>query len=390
MVVKWLRIFKSGKAMAAAVISALVTAFPFLFALLATKRGHTLGNSILIAWSMYWSYVVVTIAVILVLAYAQHSRDAIGRLYSRLRLSVTDLWFSQDRKTLGRAVVSTSMLISAVFLLSAMSNLVFIAREEGRYLLRLASTDFKNRNLISAREYYESYRLPEAAEIYEAVLADYDSPVAESRLETIERRYRLHRILSEWSLSREERFGLTPETASTRVLASALYPYENAEITQQYLRRHEAEVALFRQAFKNCSAPQRAADPIIDHAARIFLEPQMYDRLRGNGFVRGWFCEAAKGPSISEATIGELWRAEEFSRLAELQKLSQNAGVICSAVDDEEAKNEEEQGKAEVHSYAAKLYSCGGDGKHESWFGSLVPWLHTARAPSEDAEKIAN
>lgn len=207
-----------------------------------------------------------------------------------------------------------------------------VAKGQADYVLGLASGDFRNRQMILARQYLEGYQLQDAARVYSDVSDRFQDNVASTRLDEIEQRYRTYALLSGMSAEREKRLGASPENAfreTTMYLLSPFEPDANVRLTS-YVERYAEVLAAKARLDGACSS----TGPGLTKARRdlaLLVEPE-FVRVTGALPTR-WYCATAR-EGLNEQVLAARWRIADMQRLLRLRQAAETRDVVCpEAVD---------------------------------------------------------
>jgi len=380
MVTVW-EIVQKTKVKAVAIVGALGASGMAIFGLLSSSEGIKAGESVTIVWAMGWPYIILLVLIAAVLANATPLwKWCIGACRS-----VGGYWYAvrdglPPKQRLALVVASgVAGLASLALVALLLWNCFLIAEGQAEYALRLASRDFRNRQMILARQYLEGYQLHDAARVYSDVSERFQDEVASTRLDEIEQRYRTYSLLSGMSAERERRLGASPENAFRETAMYLLSPFEpdaNVRLTS-YVERYSEVLAAKARLDRICSggsAGSGSAKARRDLA--LLVEPE-FVKAAGDLPIR-WYCATA-GKAINEEVLSSRWRIADLQRLLNLRQAAATRDVVCpGAVDGNVLKNtsdavprsdkEEERDTTEmdrgdaigkrVSPYAREQYSC--------------------------------
>lgn len=374
--VKVWEVLRNTKVQLIAAVSTVLAAVPTVVAWVSSSKGITGGENAAIAWSMTWAYLPAVIIGAALVANASwlHSvaRTVVGDAAADWRAWRQDLAPAR-RRTLTPLSAAFALVLAALAAALAL-NCYGLVETKARYAARLVSHDFRNRQMILARQYMEGFQLHEAARVYQAVHAAYQDQTAGQRLNEIERRYRSYRLLSSLSGPDEVRAGPTPENAYREATAYLLSPFEPD--TNVRLQR-------YREAFRNASAAKARMDahcsagtdpgaPAARRALALLVEPE-FARAAARSPMR-WYCAIGRG-GLDGATLSHRWRTADIERLLALRNAAADQDIVCpgAAPRAEDEAPYEEQGDgdaeagtakraAEISAYARGQYDCPAEG----------------------------
>ncbi|RJG52499.1 hypothetical protein D0Z70_20035 [Sphingobium terrigena] len=348
---------RNTKVQIVALTGAVSTLATFVFAMISTREGIKTGENIGIVWSMFWPYVLIAVCFAAVAANAP--------LFVR-KLQGAWRWLGVRRSaaTLGLspacAWLFNSLVVAVAFTLAGVSaaivvNLFNIARTETNYLLRLANQDFKNRQMVLARQYMEGFQLHDAARVYAYVHKQYADDQSRSRLDEIEQRYRLYQLFLALARDEERLWGATPNNSYRKATTLLLSPFEPDSAIP--LERYQQGYVAALDAFKRLKGP--CGWPIIDPTqsqrmvpdAKLLLEKDMQQLIwREKRNPAAELCGIIKSGGLSEETIAKQWQAQDLRRLLALRKSGESQAIVCPAnvVEEEKAARKPENEDMEL------------------------------------------
>jgi len=380
MVTVW-EILRKTKVKLVAIVGTIGTSGMAIFGLVSSSEGIKAGESFTIVWAMGWPYLILLVLVAAILSNAPPLwKWCIGACRS-----VGGYWYAvrgglPPKRRLALVLASGAAGLASLALTALLLwNCFLIAEGQAEYVLRLASRDFRNRQMILARQYLEGYQLRDAARVYGNVSERFQDEVAGTRLKEIEQRYRTYSLLSGMSAERERRLGTSPENAFRETAMYLLSPFEpdaNVRLTS-YVERYTEVLAAKARLDGVCSGGSAGSGPTKARRDLALLVEPEFIKLAGDRPAR-WYCATAR-KGLNEQVLAARWRIADLQRLLDLRHAAETRDVVCpGAVDanaltstsdvvprsDERTERdatETDRGNAignEVSPYARGQYSC--------------------------------